>query len=110
MMPESLLVESNSNEEINKWVEYLHQHRRDNYLRVNPSFIGVGVTLDELEMAVNKYKHLIESPSWVRNFHGLLHFIRTNRQKFGKNLRIISNIEIERSKRSEFSAREHSEI
>lgn len=47
------------------WTDSVRQYRHANYLRSDPSIVGVGVTMDELERAVRKITHLIEKPSWV---------------------------------------------
>lgn len=65
MMPDELIQKCNNPDEIKNWADHLLRHRRDNYLNQPPAFIGIGVKTDELEAAVNKYKHLIHNPCWV---------------------------------------------
>jgi len=63
MVPEELLEKCSDPAEVKNWVENLLKYRKDNYSK-SPSFIGIGVTQEELTNAVKKNGHIYESPSW----------------------------------------------
>ena len=65
MVPEDLVEKSNTAEQVQRWADALLQYRKDNYLKKSPAFIGIGVTTEELESAVQNHRHLLETPSWV---------------------------------------------
>ena len=46
------------------WGEHLLAHRRNSYLQAPPSFVGIGVTPEELENAVSNNLHVMENPTW----------------------------------------------
>ena len=64
MVPEELLEKCAEKGEIQKWVENLMKYRKDNYSK-SPSFIGIGVTQEELTNAVESNAHIFANPSWV---------------------------------------------
>ena len=65
MVPEELLEKCSDPAEVKNWVQNLLKYRKDNYSK-SPSFIGIGVTQEELTNAVKNNAHIYESPSWVR--------------------------------------------
>ncbi|CBY36234.1 unnamed protein product [Oikopleura dioica] len=64
MMPEESVAKCTNAENIQIWGEHLLAHRKGSYLQSPPSFVGIGVTPDELENAVKNSIHVMENPTW----------------------------------------------
>ena len=64
MMPEESVARCTNAENIEIWGEHLLAHRKATYLQSPPSFVGIGVTPEELENAVTNSIHVMENPTW----------------------------------------------